>query len=67
MDRSMAFYKDVLGLKVLLDVSGTFPGEEVIAGDRIDERIVMLGHPAGGSRIELVSILEPDYSKPKPP
>ena len=37
MDRSIEFYSDVFGLEVRLDVSGTFPGMEVMVGDGIDQ------------------------------
>ena len=67
MDRSLNFYCHVLGFTTLIDVSGTFPGEETVVGEKIELRIVMLGHPNGGARIELVQILPPNLPKPIPP
>ena len=67
MDRALDFYTRILGFDILIDVRGVFPGEEVIVGQKIDERIVMLGHPHGGARIELVEILPPNQSKSNPP
>jgi catechol 2,3-dioxygenase-like lactoylglutathione lyase family enzyme len=67
MDRSLNFYCHVLGFTVLIDVCGTFPGQETVVGEKIELRIVMLGHPNGGARIELVQILPPNLPKPIPP
>jgi glyoxylase I family protein len=67
MDRSLDFYCQVLGFTILIDVCGTFPGEETVVGEKIELRIVMLGHPNGGARIELVQILPPNLPKPIPP
>lgn len=67
MDRSLDFYCHVLGFTVLIDVCGTFPGEETVVGENIELRIVMLGHPNGGARVELVQILPPNLPKPIPP
>jgi len=67
MDRSLNFYCHVLGFTVLIDVCGTFPGEETVVGEKIELRIVMLGHPNGGARVELVQILPPNHPKPIPP
>jgi catechol 2,3-dioxygenase-like lactoylglutathione lyase family enzyme len=67
MKRSLAFYSGILGFEVLIDVEGTWPGEEVIVGESIEQRIVMLGSPNGGARIELIEILFPNQSKPIPP
>ena len=61
MDRSLNFYCHVLGFTTLIDVSGTFPGQETVVGEKIELRIVMLGHPNGGARVELVAILPPTY------
>ena len=67
MERSLAFYRDILGFEVLIDYKGTWPGEAVIVGESIEQRLVMLGHPNGGARIELIENLSPVKSKPVPP
>jgi len=66
MDRSLGFYCRSLGFSSLIDVSGTFPGEERLVGKKINLRIVMLGHPNGGCRVELVQVLPPNRPKPIP-
>jgi catechol 2,3-dioxygenase-like lactoylglutathione lyase family enzyme len=67
MERSLEFYRDMLGFEVLINHKGTWPGEAVIVGESIEQRLVMLGHPNGGAKIELIENLSPVKSKPIPP
>ncbi len=66
MERSLEFYSDILGFNILIDARGTWPGEEVIVGESIEQRMVMLGNPNGGARIELIEILPPNQPRPIP-
>ncbi len=57
MERSLAFYRDILGFKVVEDITSEEPGiQEASTTPKSQLRIVML--EAGGARVELIEFLK---------
>ena len=66
MERSLAFYRDILGFKVVEDITSEEPGiQDASATPKSQLQIVML--EAGGSRVELIEFQKEKgkpYDKP---
>ena len=66
VERSIAFYRDLLGFKVAFDNEITMSGSgypAAKAGDRI-RLVMMLGEDSGGSMIGLLEHLDPKLPEP---
>ncbi len=64
IDKSLNFYRDILGLEVLFDYSGVLPGMDLVLGEAgVSTRIVMLRgdstSPMSSGLIKLVQVLPP--------
>ncbi|MFO8010504.1 MAG: VOC family protein [Dehalococcoidia bacterium] len=62
MDRSLDFYKDILGFEVLFDVNLEGPDLETMVGTA-GAKGRMVGGLLGGSRVELLCFEHPKYEK----
>lgn len=61
MDAMVAFYTDVIGLEVLREVDSVAPPEGDHTGvPDAHRKLVFVGMPDGGHRIELVKYLKPE-------
>ena len=62
MEASLAFYRNILGLKVLHDFSGEDKTMNEVIGRPAEMRVVMLGAIVGGACIKLVQFLPGKYA-----